>query len=436
MMRSPRSVLRPLRWIYGRPALPHNKILIKKVLNMDTKLIRWPRLLVAAITMLFAGVIYAWSVLKAPLGAEFGWTPSQLALNFTLTLCFFCIGGVVGSKLTPKAGPKITLWIAAALVAAGFFLASRLSGNVIMLYVAYAGLAGLGIGITYNVVISCTNAWYPDKKGTCSGVMMMCFGFSSLLLGKVADAMFAMDEMGWRKTYMIFGIAIAAVIAVCALGIQRPAPGTVFPEAASKGNAAKEDFAVENLITAEMAKRSSFWRFFIFSVLTSAVGSSVISFARDLALSVGAEAALATTLVGVLSLCNGLGRIICGFVFDAFGRRKTMMISNMITIIAPLVVLLAVTEHSLGLCIVGLCLTGICYGFSPTISSSFVGAFYGLKYFPTNYSLANMMLIPSSFASTLASALLTSTGGYAAPFIMLLTFAIVALVLNISIKRP
>ena len=47
-----------------------------------------------------------------------------------------------------------------------------------------------------------------------------------------------------------------------------------------------------------------------------------------------------------------------------------------------------------------------------------------------------MMLIPSSFASTLASALLTSTGGYAAPFIMLLTFAIVALVLNISIKRP
>lgn len=80
----------------------------------------------------------------------------------------------------------------------------------------------------------------------------------------------------------------------------------MFPEAASKGNAAKEDFAVENLTTAEMAKRSSFWRFFIFSVLTSAVGSSVISFARDLALSVGAEAALATTLVGVLSLCNGL----------------------------------------------------------------------------------------------------------------------------------
>ena len=185
-----------------------------------------------------------------------------------------------------------------------------------------------------------------------------------------------------------------------------------------------------------MVKRFTFWRFFLFSILTSAVGSTVISFARDLALSVGAAAALATTLAGVLSLCNGLGRVICGFVYDALGRRRTMLISNLITIAAPLVVLFAVIGNSLPLCVVGLCLTGICYGFSPTISSAFVGAFYGTKYFSSNYSLANMMLIPSSFAATLASALLTSTGGYVAPFLMLLAFAVVALALNLSIRRP
>ena len=55
---------------------------------MKENLARWPRLLIPAICMLFAGVIYAWSVLKAPLGVEFGWSESALALNFTLTLCF------------------------------------------------------------------------------------------------------------------------------------------------------------------------------------------------------------------------------------------------------------------------------------------------------------------------------------------------------------
>ena len=403
---------------------------------MQSKLVRWPRLLVAAISMLFAGVIYAWSVLKAPLGTEFGWTPSQLALNFTLTLCFFCIGGLIGSKLSKTASPKVALWVGAVLVAIGFIMASRLNGSVAMLYISYAGFAGLGIGITYNVVISSTNAWYPDRKGMCSGVMMMCFGLSSLILGKVADAMFASEAFGWRKTYMILGIVIAVIIAVCAFGVRMPEPGTTFPKPQAKGKQADEGFEPRDYTTSEALRRSSFWRFFVYSILTSAVGSVVISFARDLALSVGAAAALATTLVGVLSLCNGLGRIIGGFVFDLVGRRKTMIIANIVTIIAPLVVFASVTGKSLPLCIAGLCLTGISYGFSPTISSSFVGAFYGMKNFPSTYSIANMMLIPSSFASTIAGALLTKTGGYAAPFMMLLGFAVVALFINLSIRRP
>ena len=44
---------------------------------------RWCYLVVGVFTMLFAGVLYAWSILKAPLAAEFGWSASALALNFT-----------------------------------------------------------------------------------------------------------------------------------------------------------------------------------------------------------------------------------------------------------------------------------------------------------------------------------------------------------------
>ena len=400
-----------------------------------TALVRWPRLLIGACVMLFAGVIYAWSVLKAPLAAEFGWSASALALNFTLTLCFFCIGGVLASLLTKRTSVRVTMLVSAVLVLLGFFLTSRLSGSVMMLYVSYGCLAGLGIGMVYNAVVSTTSAWFPDKKGTCSGVLMMCFGLSSLLLGKVAEAMFG-GALGWRGTFLWLGIGIAAILAVGSFLVKAPEPGTVFPAQQAKSGAGQEDFEARDYTTGEMVKRFTFWRFFLFSILTSAVGSTVISFARDLALSVGAAAALATTLAGVLSLCNGLGRVICGFVYDALGRRRTMLISNLITIAAPLVVLLAVIGNSLPLCVVGLCLTGICYGFSPTISSAFVGAFYGTKYFSSNYSLANMMLIPSSFAATLGSALLTSTGGYVAPFLMLLAFAVVALALNLSIRRP
>ena len=51
----------------------------------------------------------------------------------------------------------------------------------------------------------------------------------------------------------------------------------------------------------------------------TAVENSVISYARDLVLSVGAAPALATTLVGVLAVFNGLGRILTGAVYDVLG---------------------------------------------------------------------------------------------------------------------
>ena len=325
--------------------------------------------------------------------------------------------------------------LAAVCIAAGFLLSSRLSGQVVVLYISYAGLAGTGIGIAYNIIISTTNAWFPDKKGTCSGVLMMCFGLSSLILGKAADALFAMPSMGWRRTYLLLGLGIGAVIALCSLGMEMPPTDMVFPQSRKKASTKGAIEALE-LPTREMWRRPSFLKFFIFAVLTSASGSAVIGFARDLAIAAGAEVPLATTLVGVLSLCNGLGRITCGVVSDQLGVRKAMLISNTIALLAPLAVLFSLGQNSLGLCIAGLCLTGIAYGFLATIISAFTAAFYGLRYFPANYSLSNMMLFPASFGATVASILLTETGGYTAPFLLLTAFAGLAMVINLTIRRP
>ena len=41
---------------------------------------------IGVIAMLFTGVLYAWSILKPPFAAEFGWGPSALALNVTVAI--------------------------------------------------------------------------------------------------------------------------------------------------------------------------------------------------------------------------------------------------------------------------------------------------------------------------------------------------------------
>ena len=404
--------------------------------NKDNLSVRWFYMVIGVVAMLFAGVLYAWSILKSPLSAEFGWKASELALNFTLAMSFFCLGGLLGSELSKRIGHRIALVAAGVLSAAGFMLTAALSDAAVwMLYITYGILAGLGIGIAYNVVIATVSAWFPDKKGLCSGCLMMGFGASALILGNAADALFKSD-LGWRGTYVILGIAICAVLVLAALLLKKPDASTVLPQPKTAKNAQAEAFERKDYTSAQMLCRPSFWMAFVSISFLAAVGSSVISFAKDLVLSVHAPEMLAVWLVGVLSVCNGVGRIITGAVFDSIGRRKTMLCANILTICAAAVTLLAVSVGSLPLCIAGLCLTGISYGACPTITAAFTSSFYGMKHFSGNMALMTFTVMGGSLIATASNKVLEVTGGYTGAFVMLLALTLAALVLNALIRKP
>ena len=398
---------------------------------------RWFMLSIGILAMLFSGVLYAWSILKTPLKTAFGWTDVDLTLNFTLTMCFFCLGAFLGSILIKRIGAKLSVILSGISVGAGFILTGMLDGNSLyMLFITYALLAGVGIGVSYNVVISTVSAWFPDKKGLCSGCLMMGFGASTLILGNLIAALFENENIGWRNTYVIVGIVIMLVLVISGILLRKPDENMVFPAPKEKKSAKKEDFEAKDFTTAEMVKRFTYWRAFLCLVFLTAVGNTVISFARDLVLSVGATADLATSLVGVLAIFNGIGRILTGALFDSVGRKTTMFTANIITIFAAGITLCAVAVSSLPLCIIGLCLTGLSYGACPTVVSVFTSAFYGTKHFATNFSITNSNLVGAALIATVNGNLLASTESFTAPFIVLLCLAFAALFLNFSIKRP
>ena len=397
---------------------------------------RWFYLAVGVVAMLFAGVLYAWSILKSPLAADFGWKASELALNFTLAMSFFCIGGLLGANISKRFGHRIAIILSAILSAAGFLLTATLQGeSVVMLYLTYGVLAGIGIGISYNVVIGTVSAWFPDKKGLCSGCLMMGFGASALILGNVANALFK-SSLGWRTTYVILGIAICIVLFLAALLLRKPDSDMVLPQPKTTKAANAESFGRKNFTSSEMLRRPSFWMAFVCISFLAAVGSSVISFAKDLALSVNAPESLAVSLVGVLSVCNGIGRILTGALFDSIGRRKTMLCANILTIGAATVTLVAVSIGSLPLCIAGLILTGMSYGACPTITAAFTSSFFGMKYFSTNMAFMTFTVMGGSLIATASNKVLEMTGGYTAAFMMLLALTFAALILNLLIKEP
>ena len=86
------------------------------------KLNRWVYAIVGTIALLFAGLIYAWSVLSSPIAEEFvNWSTAQLSLTFTIGMTMFCLGGLVGGLLSNKINVRINVWTSSILFFIGFY---------------------------------------------------------------------------------------------------------------------------------------------------------------------------------------------------------------------------------------------------------------------------------------------------------------------------
>lgn len=392
--------------------------------------LRWLYLALGSVTLLLGGIIYSWSILKAPLGEEFGWNPAQLALNFTITICCFGIGGLVSGILAKRFSPRVRLIGSAVMVFLGFFLASRVTaGGLGLLYVSYGILGGLGIGILYNTTISTIGEWFPDKKGLSSGIMLMCFGFSTLIFGGLAGSLIAAPGFGWRTTYLLLGSIMAAVVFIFGILVKRPAVPVTAPANAKAASSAEDKTALE------MIKTLTFWKIFIALTLLASIGNVAISFAKDFAMFTGSGESAAIAIVGILSVCNGLARISSGALYDRFSLRATQLFITVCMIIAPIFGILALVSCSKVLGILALLLCGFSYGLCPTTSAVYPKLFFGEKNYALNFSITNLTLIPTSFVATLAGAILTSTGSYMPVFILLLAFAIIGSIFLLSTKK-
>ena len=179
-----------------------------------------------------------------------------------------------------------------------------------------------------------------------------------------------------------------------------------------------------------MVKRFSFWKLFIFFALFASVGSTAIAGAKIQFMTLGA-AQSAAFLAGILTVCNGIGRIVSGAFFDKFGRRKTQYITSAVVICATALTLIGYAAELTVIGCIGLCLCGFSYGFSPTTSAAFAAEFYGPRNFPLNFSILNLVLIPASFVPTI----LNSLSG-TATFAVLVAFSVVGLGINLTIRKP
>ena len=395
---------------------------------------RWVYAIVGVIVLLFAGLVYAWSVLSTPIAAEFAdWSKAQLSMTFTIVMIMFCIGSLLCGLLTGKLSAKMAVRIGAVLFLLGFFLASR-TQSLAMLYIGFGVLCGLSSGLCYNAVMSTMVRWFPDRPGLISGVLLMGFGGGSFIIGKLYQAWTPVEIGGWRASFLVMGIIIFVVLAICSFFFV--APGADFVAPAAKNSKAAVKIAGKEYKPLEMVKKPSFWLYYVWAIALSAAGLALISQASGVVWEASASqtAGAVATIVGLISICNALGRVLFGGMYDKYGRSLSMQLVNILFIITSGVLILALAAKSVVVVIIGFILGGLAYsGITPT-NSAFCRAYFGPANYPVNFSLINSNLIFASFGSTVSGALFDASGSYNVTFFLIIGLAVVGILCSLAIS--
>lgn len=405
---------------------------------------RWLILVAGVLVQLAIGAVYAWSVFAKALQSHdaFGWSKTQASVPFEVAIGMIFIGSYIGGRIQDRSGPRTVALTGGVIYSIGVILASFANKDQFwLLILGYGVLGGFGLGMAYIVPIAMLQKWFPDKPGLITGIAVAGFGFGAVITAPLGQALIRNDPSMPTKAFLPLGIGYLVAVVIGASLFRNPPAGYLPPgmAPATADHAAEahtKDPVPDVDFTAEEALRTPQW-YLLTAILTLSVtaGISLISVAAGSASDVaGYSAAAAASLVGVLGLFNGGGRILWGWLSDRIGKMPAFMgilgIQGVCLILIPHVgsaILFAILAA----------LVYTCYGGAFGTMPSTAGRFFGVRNAGAIYGL---MLIGWSLGGIVGPLLISSLIGeqkaYTLGFTVVGIIALVGMALPMLTKKP
>ncbi|MCP3420259.1 L-lactate MFS transporter [Nocardioides pinisoli] len=384
------------------------------------------------------GAVYAWSVFGGALENAQSWELSKVraSMPFTVTIGMIFIGSYVGGRVQDARGPRVVALAGGVIYSIGILLAGLTNGadDYWLLILGYGVISGFGLGCAYIVPIAMLQKWFPDKTGLITGLAVGGFGFGAVLTSPVAQWLIDRDPEDPTSAFLPLGIAYLLMSLVGASIFRNPPADYVVPGAEKTAGGAAEKAGKD--YTQGEALRTPQW-YLLTAILTLSVsaGIALISQAKLSATDIaGVSVTGAATLVGVLAIFNGAGRIFWAGMSDRIGRMRTFA-----AILALQGICLILLPHagSVLLFSVLAAIIYLCYGGTFGTMPATAGDFFGVRNAGAIYGL---MLVGWSLGGIIgpliASALIGEEKAYTVAYTTIGVIALVSVALTFVTKVP
>ena len=246
--------------------------------------------------------ILSFGLFVVPLGAEFGWSRSEISLAMGLLLWLVVVTGPLAGLLLDRFGVRRILIPSIVLFALAFGSLSFVDGRLWLYYLIHALLAVFGAGTLPSSYTRVIVGWFDSGRGLALGITMAGVGLGGFVIPPIVQQL--LGRGGSELAYM----GVAAMILLVAL------PVVIFllkePPAAAVKRTRGMDPVSDLLTNPRFIKLAA--SFFLLGIYTAGVLAHLVALLVDR----GVDRAYAAWMMSVLAASLTLGRVFAGFLLD------------------------------------------------------------------------------------------------------------------------
>jgi len=295
-------------------------------------------------------------------------TLKDVTWTFSLAILFLGLSAGFLGSFVEKMGPRKSGLLSTCLFGIGM-LGTALAihqHSLPLLYLMYGIIGGMGLGIGYITPVSTLVKYFPGHRGFATGLAIMGFGFAALIAGPVMQYLTA--TFGLVNNFIILGIVYMAIMSASSLYLKPPAERDTRNRAISVQRGMTANEAVKTWQFAAL-----WWIFFV--NITCGIG--LLAVASPMAQEVvGMDAIQAASMVGIIGLLNGAGRIVWSSISDYIGRGTAYATFFLIEVLA--FYQLADTDNALTFQVLVLLIIS-CYGGGFSCMPAYLSDLFGTR---------------------------------------------------------
>lgn len=362
------------------------------------------------------------NLFQLPVTEEFGISNSQFAISNSLVLG-------VGIFLSPFISNKLAtgnfklIYSISVIVYALAYMGFGLAPNI---YVFYFLSLLVGFGYTTTTIIPVSmlmNNWFVKKRGLALSLALSGLGVGGVVFSQILTPL--ITNVGWRQTYLIYGVIMLVVTLPIVLFVFKPRPEMMnlkaygaeeFPSSQNKGDKEQIQVQRKQAAGAKMGVTPFFILLMVGAVLVGLVNNGGLGQFPPVLNSLHG-ATQGALIISIYSAVGILGKIILGNINDRYGTVVSTIYASVLLVVTYFVMIFA---GNFVLAIIMAILFGLGNAIGTVSPPLVTSAIYSADDFPKAYGYVQSgVQLGMTVGSLVAASIADFTGTYTVSWIVL-----------------